>query len=485
MAKKFLDTDGVQEHLARIQYPSSVKAWGAEGMQQIFGKLLAGGSKKVFPNISGPDFQFIFPENYQRVLSRLKPGQHASIGGICFMHTNMLTASKIVTDRNGRRRRIYLDLSLVLPQNIFSGGKPLQSSQLKRLNGAKISDTGWKLHTPGISQGVPLEVVAKVLRYFETARAAGTNLQIIIPTYEYTASTIANMRLLHMDQEKEARQTLEKIARNHQEVFFRMQKSFFPDVKFKVLMTHSPQFRAELNRFARKHSGIIKIKQGAADGVAEAFSPEQIKLIRKLDANESNSYKKLFSYFFSTSEPIIFMLHERDRVGYPLEGLQAAERVVGSKHLSENVLFLGVAGGPGVKIVEDAWPHLVSGYFGEDSKRLGNRDHFLPRTHDARVDGYFSRGGEKAYSNKVPKNVGKGMHAPAGRCPLFYYVRNIGHYVGVKEGPQYKVNKGLGTCYADTSHRECENLFKTTHSRLKRKLHPPKKKHRRRVQHRK
>ncbi|MBU2100560.1 hypothetical protein KKG83_04865 [Candidatus Micrarchaeota archaeon] len=481
MAKdSLLKTDGVQDHFQRIIYPSSQKPWANAGMDKIFGKLQVGSSRTLIPSISGPEFLFIYPENAQIVISRLKPGQHASVGGICFLHSGMVFAGKRVVDKRGRRRMVYLDLAATLPKEVFPGGRPLQKSDLIKLNGAKISDKGWRLYAPGVNQGAPLGMVNKIFRYFETARATGTNLKIVVPTFEYTSSVIASMRLLHMEEEKGARQALQQIAKNYREVFGRIQRDFFPEVKLDVVMTHSSKYRAEINRFARKHPEIMKIQEGATNGFASAFSPEQRRIIRRSSEKESASYRKLFSYFFSTREPIIFMLHGRDLIGYPLEGFQAAEMVVGRRHLSKNVLFLGVPGGPGVA-AKDSRNVLLAGYFGGDSKRLGKRDSILPDRQDARTDDYFARRAEKATSDHLPKHVGEQVQNPAGRCPSFIYTRTLGHYVGVKEGP-HKVKQGLGRCFANSSHKQCGDLLGKTHSRLKRKLHPPKRQ--RRVQHR-
>ncbi|MFH1664071.1 MAG: hypothetical protein ABH986_04670 [archaeon] len=482
MAKDaLLKTDATQKHFSHV-HATSQQAWKQAGLHKVFGNLQLGESKKVLPNISGPEFLIIYPENAQEVVSRLKPGQHASIGGFCFLHDGMLTASKRLTDKNGRRFTVHLDLRGIPPKDVFPGGKPLPASLQSKLNGARLSPNGWHLNAPGINQGVPLEVITKTLRYFEIARATGTNLKLLIPTHEYISSTIPNMKLLNIAEEREAADALKKIGENFARTFYRMQKEFFPNVKLEVILTHGPKFRSELDRFARQHPNVMKMETGAADGFIVGMTPEQKRALRKLWAKESLEYKKLFSWIFTSRQPTVFMLHGRDMEGYPLEGIQAAERIAGAKHLKRNILFLGVPGAPAIAI-KDAWPHLRPGVFGRDSRRLGGRDNALPVDIDARADGYFGRRTEKAYSDRLPKHAGEGMQKGQGECPSFAYVRTIGPYVGVTEG-RHPVKKSLGQCFANSSHEQCSGLFKKTHSRLKRKLHSPKKKTMRRVQHR-
>ncbi len=480
MAKKdLLKSDYTQRHLVHI-YEASAKAWHNAGMDKIFGNLQIGSSRRDFPvHVSGPEFLIIFPQNAQKVVRKLKKGQHASIGGFCFLHYGMITASKRVTDRNGNKFTVHLDLSAPLPKDVFPSGKPLQSSQYKRLNGAKLGNTGWKLHVPGINQGVPLEVIVKTLRYFEIARSTGTNLVLMIPTHEYIAATIPNMQLLNMPPEAEAmaRNALIKIGRNYADTFHRMNAEFFPDVNLRIILTHNPKFRAEINSFARKHPKLMKMETTVGDGFIVDATPAQRKAIRELWAKESLAYKKLFSYIFASSEPMIFMLHARDIDGYPLEGIQVAEKTVGRKNLERNILFLGIPGAP-VVAIKDAWPHLQTGKFGKDSKKLGGRDHALPKDIDARADAYFGRRGEKAYTKKFPTHFGEGMRQGGGRCPAYTYVRTIGPYVGVTEKTGHKVLRALGKCNANTSHRECHTLFRETHQRLKRAIHPPQQKRR-------
>lgn len=475
-----LRTDGTQKHFKHV-YAASQEAWNGAGLNKVFGSLKLGESRKVIPDISGPEFLIIYPENAQQVIPKMSKGERASIGGFCFLHQGMLTASKRVVDRKGRRFSVHLDLGGIPPKDVFPGGKPLPTSLQRKLNGAKLSNRGWHLHTPGINQGVPLEVVTKALRYFEIARGTGSNLKLMIPTYEYISSTIPNMKLLNMAEEREAANALKRIGENFARVFYRMQREFFPRVKLEVILTHSPKFRSELNRFARQHPKVMKMETGAADGFIIGMTSEQRKALRRLWAKESLEYKKLFSWIFASRQPTVFMLHGRDVDGYPLEGIQVAEKIVGARNLKRNILFLGVPGAPAVAI-RDAWPHLRTGAFGKDSRKLGGRDKGLPIDIDARADGYFARRGEKVTSKHLPKYVGKGMQKGQGECPSFSYVRTVGPYVGVTEGP-HKVRQAAGRCFANSSHQQCTDLFKTTHSRLKRKLHPAKKKVRR-VQHR-
>ena len=467
----------------RHVHSTSQKAWNNAGLNRVFGNLQLGESKKVIPNISGPEFVIIYPENAQEVVSRLKPGQHASIGGFCFLHDGMLTASKRLVDKNGKKFTVHLDLRGIPPKDVFPGGKPLPTSLQRKLNGAKLSNRGWNLHTPGVNQGVPLEVITKTLRYFEIAKATGTKLKLIIPTHEYISSTIPNMELLNMAQEREAVNALKRIGENFARTFYRMQREFFPNVNLEVILTHNPKFRSELNRFARQHPKVMRMETGAADGFIVGMTPEQKRTLRKLRAKESLEYKKLFSWIFTSRQPTVFMLHGRDMEGYPLEGIQVAERIAGARNLRKNILFLGVPGAPAIAIKE-AWPHLRTGAFGQESRKLGGRDNALPADIDARADGYFGRRTEKAYTKKLPKHIGEGMQKGQGECPSFAYVRTIGPYVGITEG-SHKVKKSLGQCFANSSHTQCTDLFKKTHSRLKRKLHPKgNKKPMRRVQHR-
>jgi len=269
MAKQdLLRSDYTQRHFRHV-HETSQEAWHDAGMDKLFGKLNLGSSKSDFPiEVSGPEFMIVFPENAERVIKGLRRGQHASTGGFCFLHEGMLTASKRVTDKNGKRFTVHLDLGSPLPRDVFPGGKPLQSSQYERLNEAKLTDRGWRLNTPGVSQGVPLEVVVKALRYFEIARSTGTNLTLMIPTHEYITATIPNMRVLNMSPQEEqaARKALIQIGRNYADVFRRMNSQFFPDVNLRVVLTHSPHFRAEVNKFARKHPELMRMETGAADG---------------------------------------------------------------------------------------------------------------------------------------------------------------------------------------------------------------------------
>ena len=463
------EKDAIGSHLIGIHHNETSKVWpkGEPSPKSIFGDLKAGQAEYVFKGIGGQNFPLMYSENTKEVF---KSGADV-IGGFCFLSRGLITASKKVVDKNGRKFEVQIDLSGILPKPLFEGGAEVSTKSKALLNGAELTKGGWKVKAPGKKNGAPLGVLLKAVRYFEIARASNRRLTLVLPTNEYAAAVAANTELLSMPQKK-ARQAVKAIGSDYARTLEKLGKEFFPEVQLRVILTHERGFQKTLKKFEAEHAKEFEAAQaqeGQADGFISGASKEQVRIIRNVLKEESTDYLRLFSYLFSRKTPTVFGLHARDFVGYPLEGLTLAEKIVGKQNINKNVGFVGVTGGPAVS-TQTAFPPLIGlTVFGQESKELGEGDKSRPADLDIRLDDYFGLPTQNAAIRKQPDEMGgKLLTRPSGKCVFGHYARNLGPYVGVV--PEEKTINALRNCWHDKSHTGCEQMFLETYNRLAKKL---------------
>ena len=333
--------DAIGAHLIGIHYNEALKTWseGESSPETVLGALKKGQAAHVFRGIGGPDFNLMYSENTKNVF---QPGADV-IGGFCFLSRGLVTVQKRVVDRNGKEFKVQIDLAGILPKPLFEGGAELQQQSQRLLNGARLSKNGWQIKTPGKIKGVPFGSLLKALRYFEIAQTSGGRLILMIPTNEYASSVAANAVLLKTSP-AEARRAVYAVGKIYARTLQKLGRAFFPSVKLEVVLTHDLSFQKKLKRFEKQNQKQFnEAKIGQADGFISGYTPEQKRIIRRLWEEETANYLRLFSYIFSRETPTIFGLHARDFVGYPLEGLALAEKIVGKQNINknENVVFSG------------------------------------------------------------------------------------------------------------------------------------------------
>ena len=462
------------EHLGKDVFIASRRQMRKTGVSELLGDLTLSDIKELFSGIRGPAFSVMHTSKAKRVIDRLNQA-HAVVGGFCFLEIGMITATKVVRDRNGRKMRVHVDLQSLLKEPLLKGGKKFGRKITERLNGADLNRGKWKLAVPAKRLGIPLEMLLKAVRYFEISRAAGTRLKLVIPTYEYSRGIIANARVLGLDQNKVAK-AVENIGETYRKVLRRLQKRVFPDVRLEIVLTHSPEFRRAVDRFVSKHPTITTAERAAAQGVYVGIGGDDINVYERLYREESEAWLRLFAYFFSAKEPTIFMLHGRDLVGEPLRGLIAAEKVIGREKLRSNLALFGLPGGPILR-AKDPWPLLIERHFGTASSIIGERDKYSPKDSDARTDGYYGGPADRGWTRKnPPRDIGIGLNKDLGRRrsyaknreidPRVPYLRALGPYFGI---PQEKLDLVLQECKNAIAERD--RLFRMMHRRIRRTLH--------------
>ncbi len=467
-------TDYVIEHFGKDVFIASKKQMRKTGVNELIGDLTVSDIKELFSGIRGPAFSIIHTLEAKRVINRLNK-THEIVGGFCFLETGMVTATKVVRDRNGRKMRVHIDLQGLLREPLLKGGKKFSKKIMERLNGADLSKGKWKLAVPAKKLGIPLEMLVKAVRYFEIARAAGTKLKLIIPTYEYSRGMMANAKVLGLDPNKVAK-AVESIGRTYEKVLRKLQKRVFPDVRLEIVLTHSPKFQQVIRNFALKHPEIMTAERSAAQGMYVDARKKEINVYDKLFKEESEAWLRLFAYFFSVKEPTIFMLHARDLVGEPLRGLIAAEKVIGREKLRSNLALFGLPGGPVLR-AKDPWPLLIERHFGTASPIIGERDKYSPKDSDARTDGYYGGPADRGWTRKrPPKDIGSGLNKDFGRRrsyaknreidPRVPYLRALGPYFGI---PREKLDLVLQECKKGIAERD--KLFRKMHGRIRKTLH--------------
>ncbi len=467
--------DQIGEHLISIHHNAIDTAVrkGKPTSRAVLGEIKKGEAESIFPKIGGPEFDLIYSQNTHAVAQK---GADV-VGGFCFLSRGLVTASKTVVDKRGRKKRIQIDLMGRLPKPLFPDvGIELTKKNHRQLGGARLNKRGWRVEAPGKGLGVPLEVHVKAMRYFEIARANSGKLTLIIPTMEYGSSVAPNAKELGVSGKK-ARRAVYEIGEEYASDLKRLGKEFFPDVQLEVILTHDAGFQRKLNELEEKHAtefAQANTRLGD-DFLPETLTEKQKDKLRNFWSEETKHELRMFTYIFSRKTPTILGLHARDFLGLPLEGLDLARKIVGVQQIRENVGFVGVTGGPAVST--QIQPRLIAmSTYGQDTKKFEGAVHARSADRDQRLDGYFALPNQRASTNYLPERLGgsiqgkKVLELPAGKCAFWHYVRNIGPYVDVV--PEGASVKAIRRCWHNKSHDECRRLFLETYRRFSRRLKP-------------
>jgi hypothetical protein len=461
--------DGSSKHLIKYVFPISNQKWNSRttfAPRSVFGPLEKGEiSGDTLCGYNGAVFSAFFSGNLELVKARVQKERGELIGGFCFLHMGEICATGEISGRI-----VKLELKNRLPKPFFEGGNEIPKKVLEQLQMESLP-TSWKLETPGLEMKVPWDFLVKALHYFEIARATGSGLTLIIPSYEYGVSCGASAELLGIPK-KDVEDKVVLIAEKYSSFLMKIKDAFFTEVPTTIILTHNPEFRNVLGNFMENYPLIAKTKPDSGSGFIIGATKDQIQATRLLCSDESESYLALFSYIFGSEKPTILMMHGRDIEGYPLEGMEGATEQFGPERIKNNVALMGVPSAPIITVKGNSFPLIVSrgefgGIYGSDSKELAAREENFPPYADSRRDGYFSLSNEWLSSYPLAEDIGRLMTAGDGYCSFFIYVKNLWLYTGI---PEAEVRGALKMCSSNKSHEGCKQVFKAVHEGIRRKL---------------